>query len=628
MLSTLSLFQKKLLGADLFALRGYIVPVLFGGGSAVLVGHYVCKSRRQLLKRIQAEREDARHAHEHSVDQEILTHILQLALTQLTLSDILQSALEKLLTRPGLGLCPKGSIFLFDHKKQQLDMVAEMGLANELLRACAHVKPGQCLCGQVVVERGIVFADGLDHRHETTYEGIEQHGHYCAPIECEDKLLGVLNLYVPEGHARSGKEDLFIASITGALATTIRRVQAERKLQKSNEELERRVLERTQDLHKLSSALDQISAMVFITNRNGVIEYINPTFTEMTGYTAHEIIGQNPRLLKSEDTPRSLYDDLWQTLLAGNTWRGDLKDRHKNGQLFWVSTTISPIKDGNGDITHFVAMHEDITSRKDAEDAILSARKSAEMANRAKAELLANTSHELRTPLNAIIGFSAALQGGVFGAMANPKQAEYVNDIHTSGNHLLDLINDILDVSAIEAGKMELYEEHCNLRPIIDTCIKMVSSRAKVGKVHLNFNDPGDLPEFFADIRRIKQIVLNMLSNAVKFTPEGGNVTLRVDVDRQNRMRLTVEDTGVGMNEDDLGKAMMQFGQVDSGHDRKHEGTGLGLPLTKGLVELHGGTMKIQSEIGKGTLVTITFPKERVTQNVGHGVEPDRSANL
>jgi|GEM_PF-3123365 len=611
-LSILSVFQKKALGADPFALEGYIVPILFGGGSASIIGYFFRQSRRQILKRLHAEMDDAQHARDFAQDQEILAHIINLALTQSSLNDILQGALEKLLTRRGLNLDPKGSIFLFDSLNQKLGMVAQVGLPDVLLSSCAEVAAGQCLCGRVASERRVVFADCIDHRHETTYDGIKQHGHYCAPIEDEDCLLGVLNLYVPHGHVRSGKEDLFVTAITGALATTIRRVQAERKLLRAKDSLEDRVRERTRELRKLSTALDQISAMVFITDRNGVIEYINPMFTKMTGYETHEAIGKTPRILKSGATPKSLYENLWQTILAGDIWRGEIKDRHKTGRLFWVSASVSPIKDDTDTITHFVAMHEDISARKEAEAAIISARESAETANRAKAELLANTSHELRTPLNAIIGFSSALKEELFGPLANVKQVEYVDDIHSSGTHLLDLINDILDVSAIEAGKMELHETPCNLNHIIDACIKMVAPRAQSGHVRLNFDDTTGLPALFADERRIKQVVLNLLSNAIKFTPENGQVSLGLGLDDHGRMRLSVEDTGIGMNDDELKKAMMQFGQVDSGHTRKHQGTGLGLPLTKGLVELHGGVMNVHSATDQGTQVTITFPKERV----------------
>lgn len=624
-LSTLSIFQKQMLGADPFVLKGYIVPVFFGGGSVLLIGLFLRRSRRQLMKRLQAEMEDAEHAREYGADQEILAHIVNLALAPLTLNEMLQGALEKMLTREGLNLNPKGCIFLADQKTHNLSMVAEVGLPDPLLSSCALVKPGQCLCGRVARDQQVVFADGLDHRHETTYDGIQPHGHYCAPIESDGDLLGVLNLYVPEGHVRTGKEDLFINTIAATLATAICRKQAERELHRAKIDLEYRVEERTQDLKheieeridaeaklkKLSSAVDQSSAMVFITDREGVIEYINPMFTELTGYSAKEAIGENPRLLKSNETPPELYTAMWQTILAGDVWRGELKDLHKDGHTFWVSSSISPIKDDDGRVTHFVAMHENITARKEAQAEIEAARESAEIANRAKAELLANTSHELRTPLNAIIGFSASLKEEIFGTLSNDKQREYVDDIHSSGTHLLALINDILDVSAIEAGKLELHEDAFDVAAVIDVAQKMVLPRALSGDVRLSTHVADGLPDLFADERRIKQVVLNLLSNAIKFTPAGGEVTLHADLNDSHELCLQVTDTGIGMSKHDLAKAMTQFGQVDGSLARKHEGTGLGLPLSVGLVEAHGGILAMSSEKGVGTTATITFPAHR-----------------
>ena len=234
-----------------------------------------------------------------------------------------------------------------------------------------------------------------------------------------------------------------------------------------------------------------------------------------------------------------------------------------------------------------------------------------ETANRAKSDFLANMSHELRTPLNAIIGFSNILRTEMFGPMANAKQHEYIEDIHHSGEHLLELINDILDVSALEAGKLELNEEPLDLRAVIDLTWRLVGTRAEDKGIHLRQNVPSTLAWLKADERRIKQILLNLLTNAIKFTPHGGEVTLHAKCNGTRTISLSVTDTGIGMDEQDVAKAMSQFGQVDSVFSRTEEGTGLGLPLTKGLVELHDGRMEIESEKGHGTRITVHFPTER-----------------
>ncbi|HEY9079466.1 ATP-binding protein [Magnetovibrio sp.] len=234
-----------------------------------------------------------------------------------------------------------------------------------------------------------------------------------------------------------------------------------------------------------------------------------------------------------------------------------------------------------------------------------------ECANRAKSDFLANMSHELRTPLNAIIGFSNILRTDMFGPLANAKQKEYIEDIHHSGEHLLELINDILDVSALEAGKLKLNEEPLNLCAVIDLTWRLVGTRAEDKGVELRQNVPDTLAWLHADERRIKQILLNLLTNAIKFTPRGGTVTLNAKCNGTRTISLSVSDTGIGMDEHDVAKAMSQFGQVDNVFSRTEEGTGLGLPLTKGLVELHDGRMEIESEKGCGTRITVHFPKER-----------------
>lgn len=243
----------------------------------------------------------------------------------------------------------------------------------------------------------------------------------------------------------------------------------------------------------------------------------------------------------------------------------------------------------------------------------------AQIASRAKSDLLANVSHELRTPLNAIIGFSSTIKEEVFGPIGHEKYREYLNDIHYSGQHLLELINDILDVSAIEASALKLNEENVSLSDIIEWSVNVILPRAEHTQVRLTSVFDPKIPLLFADERRIKQVMLNLLSNAVKFTPEGGAVSVDAQLNNDGTLSFSVGDNGIGMNDDEAITALTAFGQVDSGLNRKHEGTGLGLPLTQGLMELHGGTLDIESIKEVGTLVTATFPKERVIHNVSFG---------
>ena len=364
-------------------------------------------------------------------------------------------------------------------------------------------------------------------------------------------------------------------------------------------------------LRKLSRAVDQSPSAIFITDTEGTIEYTNAKFTELTGFSPEEALGRNPRIIKSGDTPAELIEDLWETIKAGREWRGEIKDRRKDGKHFWAYETIAPVKDDNGRVTHFVATHEDITKRKDAELAVKEALKEADVANRAKSELMANMSHELRTPLNAIIGFSNTIREEVFGPVGHDKYREYVEDISSSGEHLLELISDILNVSAIEVGKLELHEEPIDVGKLTGDTLRLVQHRADDGGVKLESELPDAMPPLYADSRRMKQILLNLLSNAVKFTPEQGKVTISVTSGQDGQFIFTISDTGVGMTKTELAKAMLPFGQVRHDSATIHEGTGLGLPLSKGLIELHDGTLRMISEKGKGTQAIVTLPANR-----------------
>jgi signal transduction histidine kinase len=248
-----------------------------------------------------------------------------------------------------------------------------------------------------------------------------------------------------------------------------------------------------------------------------------------------------------------------------------------------------------------------------AADAARLALLNAEAANRAKTEFLANMSHELRTPLNAIIGFSDVIQNEIMGRIEeNPKYIDYARDIREAGTHLLGVINDILDIAKIEAGQLDLQEDAFDAGHALDACISMLSNRAEEAGVHLIREGSEFQVTIWGDEKKLKQIVLNLLSNAIKFTPKGGNVTLSTRIGGDGGFELTVSDTGIGIAEGDLDKALAPFSQVDNAQQRNHEGTGLGLPISRALAELHDGSLEIQSEPGLGTAVTVRLPSERL----------------
>lgn len=246
----------------------------------------------------------------------------------------------------------------------------------------------------------------------------------------------------------------------------------------------------------------------------------------------------------------------------------------------------------------------------------------ASTAAQAKSQFVANMSHELRTPLNAILGFSELIKNQAFGPLGDPRYLEYANDINYSGAHLLDVINDILGLSKIEAGKMELVEESIELHDVVDKTVSLMRTTAETAGVNLKTDVSEQLPRVLADERCVRQILLNLLSNAVKFTPLGGNVFVEAKQTGAGGIAVIVKDSGIGIAPEDIETVFEPFGQVETNMARRYEGTGLGLPLVKSLVELHGGELSLESELGVGTVVSVTFPPDRV-----RGVhDPDAAA--
>lgn len=279
--------------------------------------------------------------------------------------------------------------------------------------------------------------------------------------------------------------------------------------------------------------------------------------------------------------------------------------RRERGQLMAeLSEGARQLGDANAEIEH-------ANQRLDAaQNDLVRAHADAEAASKAKSEFLANMSHELRTPLNAIIGFAEVIERETFGPTV-PRYREYASDIHGSGQHLLQVINDILDLAKVEAGQMLLHEARLDAALVMQGCVRLIKPRAAKSNVRIYTAFDPNLPVLLADEARLRQIALNLLSNAVKFTKAGGRVSISTGIDLAGGIAIAVTDTGIGMTEDDIRIALEPFRQVTSSLSRSNEGTGLGLPLTKTLVELHGGRLDITSVPGRGTTVTVSFPPSR-----------------
>ena len=272
---------------------------------------------------------------------------------------------------------------------------------------------------------------------------------------------------------------------------------------------------------------------------------------------------------------------------------------------------IPVFNEARGAFVGFRGTARDITDIKAREAALTTAKDMAEVANRSKGEFLANMSHELRTPLNAIIGFSEIMDRGSFGPLGNERYQGYVRDIIRSSRHLLGIINDILEAAKMEAGKLDLDEEAIDIVAATREIAQLLAEQAAQANLVVTIDAADSLPQLYADPRRLRQILLNLISNAIKFTPPDGHVTLEIGCAASGGITLVVADTGIGIAAEDLTKVLTPFGQVEGSLNRRHEGTGLGLPLSKALVELHGGEFHIDSAPGRGTRITIAFPASR-----------------
>ncbi len=310
-------------------------------------------------------------------------------------------------------------------------------------------------------------------------------------------------------------------------------------------------------------------------------------------------------------------------IAASGLFAGEAILRDRDDKALPCFIDISRGEDEDGDVIRYYASITDITDLSQTRQHLEQKNLELEAADLAKSQFLANMSHELRTPLNAIMGFSEVIKDEMFGQVGLRQYVEYAIDIHNSGAHLLEIINDILDLSKVEAGKFELSEEEVDLREVIAAVGNLVKARSDEKDITLETIVPDPAPRLYADKRALKQMLLNLLSNAIKFTPKGGHVTIIGTIAGDNEVLLAVNDNGIGIDQNDIKTVMSPFGQVDSPLAREHQGTGLGLPLAKAMIELHGGTLTLDSEVDRGTTVTIRFPPSRLVGDAPEAVTAD-----
>ncbi len=350
-------------------------------------------------------------------------------------------------------------------------------------------------------------------------------------------------------------------------------------------------------------AIDQ-AAIVATTDTQGRIKFANEKFSEISGYSPNELVGEDRRLLNSDCHPKEFFKELWKTIGAGKVWHGEIRNRRKDGSVYWVDSTIIPMMDESANISQYVSIRFDITARKEYEAQV-------EAATRAKSSFLANMSHEIRTPLNGVLGMATLLSD----EKLSPDGARYLEIMKNSGNTLLALINDILDFSKIEAGKLSLEYVSFGLESTVQELVSFLDFKAKEKGLTIHVDMDKSLPKFIsADVTRFKQVFTNLFSNATKFTQKG-SITIRamanLTPDGKYLIQFDIIDSGLGMSEEAQSKLFRSFSQVDASTTRRFGGTGLGLAICKGICEAMGGKIWVKSEVGKGSTFSFTFVGEK-----------------
>ncbi len=371
-------------------------------------------------------------------------------------------------------------------------------------------------------------------------------------------------------------------------------------------EIERRIVAEA-DLQKFYWAVQQSPVMISLCDINGIIEYVNPRFSEITGFSYSDVIGGNMRILKSGDRHREEYLNFWKDIRSGIIWQGEHTNKKKNGEIFWVSTLVSPIYNAKGEITNFVAVQEDITIKREAQRHIILAKEKAEESDRIKTSIMANMSHELRTPLIGILGFTQILLEEI----TDESHLLLIWEIEHSGQRLLQTLNSLLYVSQLEAG---------NSSDILSTVAVCETVKSLAAKFAGNSRSKGlelsvFAPENEIHIRASKELIevvfTHLIDNAIKFTDEGSinvSIEIRSLEDNLSMVLISIKDTGIGIEESDKQMIFEPFRQQSEGYSRSFQGTGLGLTLVKKIVELSGGRITLESEVNVGSVFSVWLP--------------------
>ncbi len=359
------------------------------------------------------------------------------------------------------------------------------------------------------------------------------------------------------------------------------------------------------ELRKLSQAVQQSPVSVVITDINGTIEYVNPKTLETSGYSLEELIGNNPRIFSSGEKHKEEYKILWDTITSGKEWRGEFHNKKKNGELYWESELISPIIDEKGNLLHFLGVKEDVTEKKQLLQDLINSKEKAESANKLKDAFIANMSHEIRTPLNGILGMTSIIQEA-YSQYAAAEEERFFTSIKRSSKRLINTVDKILNFSLMQIGDFPVKKADISLEAIIGGLVPEFNQLAAMKSLKIGFNTTIGGDTVFADSNAIKTALENLIDNAIKFT-NTGSIDISIYRDKQSNICVDIRDTGTGISEEYLQGMFEPYSQEAIGYSRPYEGLGLGLAITKKLLDLNGASIAVKSKKGEGTSCTIRF---------------------
>ncbi len=359
-------------------------------------------------------------------------------------------------------------------------------------------------------------------------------------------------------------------------------------------------------IRKLSSAVEQSKVIVMITDIYGTVEYVNPKFEQVTGYSINEVVGRKASLIKSDSTDPEVFTNLWGTIKSGKEWKGEFLNKKKNGNLYWEAVSITPIRDENGYITNFLKIGEDVTESKNLHIELEKALERAEESVRLKSSILANMNHELRTPLMVILGMNQLL----IDEISDDSHKQMLERVIESGKRLMNTLNSILDLSEIESDKTSFKLTEYSLDQNLEILFTLYARKAKERELNFNYQISSNGLIILVYERFFEQTLVNLIDNAIKYTPSGSiNITVDKEmIDNQSWAKFCIKDTGIGIAKENLDLIFEEFRQVSEGMNRSFEGSGLGLTIVKKMVEVMHGNIQVESELGKGSIFTVRFP--------------------